>query len=555
MKNKYIVLVLVLLSMSSCEDFLSTKPIDKIAAVNYFTDEAGLTQGLAGVYDPLGSQFLYGNYLWLSLEGSTDEGYYARTNQAQGPSFYNFTTNDSQIAGLWGTLYDGVNRANDLIANINLPTMDESKRKVILGETLFLRGYYYFMLVSRFGDVPMKLSPTTSPIGAQTARTPSAQIYAQVLKDMIEAEAMVNTSTSMGYSSRVSKTIIQGILSRVYLQMAGYPLNDVAKYKDALAWSQKVVSSNEHALNVSFDKDPALNVVNPSDGGSTSNNAYRQIFINATRDIYDVKENMWEAEFSGNSTDGYAETGRLGNTNGITITGVSLTDKLGYGYGFIRGTGRLFNKYGVGDLRRDWVLTTYTFNNTTGVKVPIVKGTGAAASNFPYSRDSGKWRREYQTITPQNKNNTPINFPILRYADVLLMNAEAENYTNGPTAAAYNAVNQVRRRGYGLPINTPSVKADLPPGLSKADFQLAIEDERMRELCFEGVRKTDLIRWNKFVTTMNAVGIEMSTAPTPTNQQYGGLAGKNVAEKHLLFPIPANEIGSNKLITQNNPGW
>lgn len=554
MKNTYIILILTLLSMSSCEDFLSTEPIDKIAAVNYFTNEEGLTQGLAGVYDPLGSQFLYGNYLWLSLEGSTDEGYYARTNQAQGPSFYNFTISDAQIAGLWATLYDGANRANDLIANINLPIMDESKRQVILGEALFLRGYYYFMLVSRFGDVPMKLTPTTSPVGVQQPRIPSAEVYAQVLKDMIEAEAKINTSTSLGYSSRVSKTIVQGILSRVCLQMAGYPLNDVAKYKDALAWSKKVVDSGEHALNVKFDTDPTLNVFNPSDGGKISNNAYRQIFINQARDIYDIKESMWEAEFKGNSTDGYSETGRLGNTNGITVTAVSLTDNLGYGYGFIRGTGRLFNKYGVGDLRRDWVLTTYTINGTTGAKVAIAKGTGAAAANFPFSRDCAKWRREYQTVRPQNKNNTPINFPILRYADVLLMNAEAENYVNGPTTVAYNAVNQVRRRGYGLPINTPSVVADLPSGLSKADFQLAIEDERMRELCFEAVRKMDLIRWNKFVTTMNAVGVEMSTAPTPTNQQYGGLAGNNVAAKHLLFPIPSTEMGSNSMVKQNL-GW
>ena len=138
---------------------------------------------------------------------------------------------------------------------------------------------------------------------------------------------------------------------------------------------------------------------------------------------------------------------------------------------------------------------------------------------------------------------------------MLLMNAEADNQVNGPTTAAYNAVNQVRRRGYGIPINTPSVKADLPAGLSKADFQLAIEDERMRELCFEGVRKADLIRWNKFVSTMNTVGVEMSTSPTPANQQYGAISGKNVVAKHLLFPIPSNETGSNKLITQNNPGW
>lgn len=538
---------------SSCEDFLNTVPIDKVAAINYFTDEAGLTQGLAAVYDPLSTTSLYKNYLWLHLEGSTDEGYYARTS-APVVATYSHNAGDPTVEGLWSTLYEGVNRANDLIANINLPTMDEGKRQVILGEAKFLRGYYYFMLVSRFGDVPMKLTPTTSPVGVQLPRTPSAEVYAQVLKDMTEAEAVVNTSSSMGYASRVSKTVVQGILSRVYLHMAGYPLNDVAKYKDALDWSKKVVVSGEHALNVKFDSDPALNVFNPSFGG-TSNNAYRQIFINATRDIYDVKESMWEAEFSGNLDGIYREEGNVGQNNGIQFGNTELP--IGYSYGFQKGTSRLFNVYGVGDLRRDWVLTTYTYNGTTGAKNPTAINAGSAST-----RDNAKWRREYQTAFPKSKFGTPINFPILRYADVLLMEAEAENQVSGPTALAYDAVNQVRRRGYGLPINAPSKVADLPAGLSKANFQLAIEDERMRELCFEGVRKSDLIRWNKFASTMAEVGAEMSKLPTPKGNQYGALAGLNVAaagpdgnNKFLLFPIPSNEIASNKLITGNNPGW
>ncbi|CAM4171591.1 RagB/SusD family nutrient uptake outer membrane protein [Flavobacterium weaverense] len=554
MKKIYITLALVAVLSSSCEDFLNTKPIDKIAQSQYFTNEEGLTQGLAGVYDPLGSASLYGESLYTKLEACTDEGFYARSGQKTEPMVYVFNPTDPTISNMWNTLYDGLNRANDLIANINLPAMDEGKRQVILGEALFLRGYYHFMLVKGFGAVPMKTSPTTTPNGTQQPATPVAEIYAQILKDMTEAEAKVGSSSAYGYSSRVSKTVVQGILSRVCLTMAGFPLNDTAKYKDALAWSKKVMDSGEHALNVTANPDPKYNTFNPSNGGSTANNAYRQIFINHVQDIYDVKESMWEIDFKGNRGDGYVETGRLGNTNGITFTGAALFNQIGYSYGFIRGTGRLFNKYGDGDLRRDWVLTTYTFNNTTGAKNPINKLAGARASEFPYGRDCGKWRREYEALLPKEKNHNPNNFPVLRYADVLLMMAESENQVNGPTVAAYNAVNQVRRRGYGLAINTVSAVADLPAGLSKGAFQSAIEDERMRELCFEGTRKSDLIRWGKFVQTMNSVGAEMSTAPTLGNQQYGGFGGLNVEAKHLLYPIPSREIASNKEITQN-PGW
>lgn len=553
MKKIFITVALVAMLSSSCEDFLNTKPIDKIGAVNYFTNEEGLTQGLAGVYDPLGSAGLYGEVLYTKLEACTDEGFYARSAQKTDPMVYVFNPTDPSVSTLWNTLYDGVNRANDLIANINLPTMDENKRQVILGEALFLRGYYNFMLVKGFGAVPLKTRPTTSPNGTEQPAATIVEIYAQILKDMIEAEGKVNTSTALGYSSRVSKTVVQGILSRVCLTMAGYPLMDTEKYKDALVWSKKVVDSGEHVLNQTANPDPIYNTFNPS-YGSTANNAYRQIFINQVQDIYEVKESMWEVDFKGNRNDGYTETGRLGNTNGITFTGAALFTKIGYSYGFIRGTGRLFNSYGAGDLRRDWVLTTYTLNNTTGARVAIVKKPGAAASDFPYGRDCGKWRREYEGPLSKEKNHNSNNFPIIRYADVLLMLAESENQVNGPTIAAYNAVNQVRRRGYGLPINIPSIDADLPASLSKATFQLAIEDERMRELCFEGTRKSDLIRWNKFVQTMNSVGAEMSTAPTLLNQQYGGFGGSNVEAKHLLYPIPSREIASNKELKQN-PGW
>ena len=132
------------------------------------------------------------------------------------------------------------------------------------------------------------------------------------------------------------------------------------------------------------------------------------------------------------------------------------------------------------------------------------------------------------------------------------MMAEAENQVSGPTIAAYESVNQVRRRGFGLNINIPSIVSDLPSGLSKTDFQLAIENERMLELCFEGTRHLDLIRWGKYVSTMNSVGAEIAAGGG--NQAYGGLGGKNVTDRNLLYPIPSKELTINQTLNQNT-GW
>lgn len=544
MKKIYYLAAVIVFSFISCDDYLNTEPINKVSIKQYYTDEQGLTEALAGVYDPLGADELYGRNVFGGYNACTDEGYLARTTQTndlQYLSVNNINPTNVEVASLWAICYTGVNRANDLIANINLPKMDETKRQTILGEALFLRGYYNFLLVTNFGDIPMKLTPTTSPNDVYTPATPAKEVYDQILKDMTEAETKVATSTSYGYSSRVSKTVVEGILARVCLQMAGFPLNDTAKYADALAWTKKVKDSGEHALNTAFNS--ALNVTTGT--VKFTNSAYSQIFINEAKDIYDIKETMWEIDFKGNRTDGYTETGRLGAFNGITMTGVTWTPTIGYGYGFIRGTARLYKAYGTGDLRRDWVLTPFTFNNTTGVKSPITTTTG-------YGRDCAKWRREFDPDTNKNKNFTNTNFPVLRYADVLLMFAESENYVNGPTAAAYEAVNQVRRRGYGLPINTPSAVADLPAGLSNANFQLAIEKERMLELCFEGTRHMDLIRWGKYVSTMNSVGAEITA--NGGNNAYGGLGGSNVTARNVIYPYPSLELAINHELKQN-PLW
>jgi len=528
-----IVFAFALFSLNSCKKFLDTKPTDSLTPEEYYNTESKITSALAGVYDMIGSEGLYGNNLWLEWNGCTDDGYYARSAQTTGLMVNNFDYSNDRIASFWANCYTGIERANQLIANINIPAMDAAKRDAILGEALFLRGYYYFLLVTRFGDIPLRLEPTTSPNNADIARTPIADVYKQILKDMTDAEAKVNTSTAMGHASRVSKTVVQGILARVCLHMAGYPLNDATKYAEALAWANKVQTSGEHLLRTTFN-------------AALTNSAYSQIFINHAQDIYDVKESMWEADFKGTRADGYVETGRLGNTMGITMTSVNFQADTGYCYGFIKGTGRLFKLYGNADLRKAWSLTTYTYNNSTGARVNI------SPTANTYGRDAAKWRRSYELQRPKDKNHGPTNFPILRYADVLLMLAEAENQVNGPTAVAYNAINQVRRRGYGLPTGTPSVVADLTPGLSKNDFQLAIEDERSRELCFEGLRREDLVRWGKLITVMHAVAADQRTYGA--GFAYGGLGGENIADKHKLYPIPAAEITVNKLMTQN-PGW
>jgi hypothetical protein len=280
------------------------------------------------------------------------------------------------------------------------------------------------------------------------------------------------------------------------------------------------------------------------------------------------------------------------------------------------------------DLRRDWNIAPFAF---TGNVAPNKTYWTAAQI---YNRQCNKFDRMYEQLTNRYQSNTYTNYPMLRYADVLLMYAEADNEANaGPSQADIDAVNLVRRRGYGKLLNGEGVKqltitaqgtgyttaptititggggtgatatatvaggkitavtmtshgtfytsaptitvtggggtgavltpiltqvtdADLKPAqyADKASFRKAIQDERARELCFEGWRRLDLIRWNILVPTLQQVTAEANASTQTTYKAFAIIPGNNVSTLHNYLPIPASEITLNKLMTQN-PGW
>lgn len=421
----FLMIVLIFTSITSCKKFLDTKPEDFSVPEEYYDTEAQLNDALAGVYTSLTTVGTYGLYLSAFLAHGSDEGFYKSTTTPPNAMAYDFNSADPYVEAAWRDLYTGINRANYLLANINRPVMDEQKRKVIKGEALFLRAFCYFHLVTNWGDVPLFLSPVVDSRKVNNPRTPLKDVYAQILADMKEAKDLVNSYPVNGNPVHISKTAIQGMLARVCLKMAGQPLNDVAKYSDAKAWADSVIQSGIHTLNPDYSK----------------------IFINESADLYDnaSKEVLWEIEFYGNNVGAAKLGGRFVNYLAVT----NNNKEAGVGYGRLGVTGYLYHLYSPADLRRDWAIAPYSFpgNNSTEEALKI--------STDIYTRGVGKWRRKYEVVLPRNTDYGPTNFPVLRYADVLLMYAEAENALNGATPAAYDAINKVRRRGYGFPENQP----------------------------------------------------------------------------------------------------
>ncbi|WP_372934160.1 RagB/SusD family nutrient uptake outer membrane protein [Mariniphaga sediminis] len=576
------------------------EPTDFLSPETYFNTEAELNYALNGVYDILG--YTYGTVRLYRLGLEADEGYYARTTPVTGPQAYNFTSTDSNISGLWTNWYVGINRANLLLENVDKSkSIDQAVRDRIKGEALFLRGYYYFLLVQSFEGVPLILKPATTVDDVELPRSSVKEVYEQIIKDMTQAESLVSGIIDLGYGGRVNKSAVRGILARVCLYMAGYPLNDVAKYKEARDWAKKVMDDTE-----------ANHMLNPS---------YSQVFVNYAQDKYDVGESIWEVEFWGNRSDAYTETGYVGYVNGPRSSNLET----GAGFGGIRTTSYLYSIFERGDLRRDWNIANFTYNSSgeNGSKKFV---TSTSVSSL-HNRDCAKFRREYEVVLPKNKSATPQNFPILRYSDVLLMFAEAENEINdGPTQAAVDAVNAVRQRSWATGIkeiavtsggsgytsaptitisdgggsgatatakikdgqvtaialdmdavngttlgegytSAPTItisggggsgatatatifqreEANIPT-MDQTGFREFIQKERARELCFETLRKYDLVRWGIFVYAMKQ--IEAIIAANVPNAYYLN-PYRNVSEKHVTWPIPSRELTTNKALVQN----
>jgi hypothetical protein len=604
-----IIIVLLLVSTTSCKKFLDTQPTNFVSPEYYYNTADQLQYALNGVYNQLGLHEIYGAYITYWLTSSNDETYPKSISAA---TTYDYNSDLVYVDRFWQNLYSGIERANLLIANINKPDMDETQRAVIKGQALFLRAYFHFLLVINYGDVPLIITPTASVNNVNLPRIPTKLVYDQILKDMTEAEGLLKTqtATSLGFGGKVSKTAVEGVLARVCLTMAGYPLRDVSKYSDALMWAQKVIDSKEHALNPD----------------------YADIFTKLAMDQYDVKESIFEVEMYGNGTGGYwPGTQALGNFLGIRGTNAADQSTLGNSSQAVYPTRKVYDSYEVNptstttpkasfDLRRDWNCANFDYSGTNGAPKAITN---------TWVMSPGKWRWHLTLEAPKDKNRTPINCPVLRYADVLLMKAEAENEVNGPTADAYDALNQVRRRAYGKVLNGEVVKsitvtgggtgyaaataavnitggggsgatatatvsggkvtaisitnpgrfytsapivtvtggagtgavataaittptsADAPANLSKDDFRAYLQDERARELFTEAFRKYDLIRWGIFITRMKDM-IDYGTVNGAPAAFYTSF--QKVSQRNLLLPIPIREMGLNKALVQN-PGY
>ncbi len=513
-KLALIFVVTALTATVGCEKFLDQKPTTEISAEALFVDVPSTYQALSGVYSRLVGDAGYGIRLSLyypldndEMQGPTGSADNDRRDIAR----YSATSGNAQITNPFNQLFQGIEFANICIDNIPKMPMysggtEQEKKKLqrMYGEALTLRAQFYFEAIRNWGDLPLHFLPAATQVLTDPfpSRVSSDTLYNRLLDDLKLASTLVpwkNDLASIGdpIDERITKGAVKALRARIALFRGGYALRSngiMQRSADYLAFYQiakdecnDIIASGQHALNPSFRalwKD--------------------QVGSHAVNDPQG--ELMFQASAIGLSS---AEDTKLGYYNGPRVNNLgnsSVNPLPTYLY--------LFDST---DTRRDVTIAPYNVavNGTTKI------GQAITAMN------DGKYRRDWIT----NPNVSPTNavqyfslkWQVIRYADVLLMFAEAENELNGATGSAYNAINAVRRRGFGKAIGTPDVTIDIPAGLSKANFFKAIVRERALELGGEGIRKYDLIRWNLLGTAIaesKANMIKMSNRLAMSNPTY-----------------------------------
>lgn len=485
-------LFLCLTHLSCKEDLLVTTDPTRIDTGLFYKTETQFLQALSGVYGQLqgitNAAYIFQEF--ASDNTTLDFNPLDRGGAAGWEAFEFSTVNqgNGEISNLWNQYYSALYNTNYTLEKLAGSTLDAAVKGPIEGQLKFLRAYFYFNLVQYFGDVVLVTSTLVNANQAfDLVRSPQADVWAQIEKDLKEAAPLLPATYPAAQLGRVTKGAASSLLGKVYLTQK--------KYADAVTTLKQVT-------------------------GYSLNPVYADNFNPARKN---GPESIFEVQYQGGndlgewSTFAYVFAPRL---SAGAVTGFANTTPGGRNIP----TNDLMAAYEPGDLRKDASLkTSYTLNGTV-VPIPY-------AVKFTYPH----------TITGRTDNN----WPVLRYADVLLMLAEAINEQAGPTAEALGYLNQVRKRA-GL--------KDVASA-NKAALKMAVLNERRVELAFENHRWFDLKRTMtpaELAAFMNAYGAKEKAKPTVDRGGITFNAQDYVySDFEYFLPIPAPQILINNKLTQN----
>lgn len=490
MKHISIGFILAGVFLVSCsKSFLDTSPTDFYTEENFWTTAGNVQSAINGCY---GTLLEFNNYK-LYLDNITPNSY-NQSGQTQLATGVQDPGNVDWFYTVWNTQYEGIGRVNDLLAHIGGVDMDSTAKSTIRGQALFLRGLYYEELVSLYGGVPLILDAPDLAKQAKLPRDSKEKVVSQILSDLDSAALLLPVSYSGSDKGRATKGAALSLKTRVLLYEgdwadAALTAQQVMKLGYSLFpnYRQLFMEANEDNAEVIFD----IQYSSPSYVHSLNLNIDLQLNIAPLPDL--VNSYLMKDGKPASSSGQYSPAKPYENRDprlmqtivipGYEFKGIIASDKRYYSTGFG------FKKY-----------TTY----------------------------------EDSTVYSTDLTNSALNIILIRYADVLLMYAEAKNEVSGPDPSIYDALNQIRRRA-GMP--------DITPGLSQIELRAVIRQERRIELAGEGLYYNDIRRWHTAETVMNG----------PVYNSKGAVIQQRSFNKDrdYLWPIATQTLEQNPNLVQN----
>ena len=489
------VIALTTVLFTSCKKFLETDSPSTFTSQYVFAHEYDIFNAVKGVYALLTLDEGYSTRLSYYYTVNSDVEIITGASDGGRRDIAEFTcnTSNSEVLKPWNNLYQAINRANECIKGIKEGSLYATNANVkqLYGEAVALRAQMYYELVRNWGDVPYKTTPTVSGDNFYLPRTDRDTILTNVINDLIAVESDMYYADQMSEGiERMNRGFVQGLIARIALTRGGYSLHSDAGgslsmkrndadyihyYQIANTYCKKLVVSNKHALTPSF----------------------RTIFLNECQFITPKNADvLYEIAFPATySSD-------LGYYNGIKM--LAGTHNYGSASGSVAFAPTYFYSFDSTDVRLPVTCALYSLDAT--LKQVIVNPAGGITS--------GKWCKAFMSI-PQGAASTKytgINWPLMRYSDVLLMLAETENeLNNGPTDVARNALTSVRQRAFAStdwPTKVTQYVSNVSAG--KTAFFNAIVNERAWEFGGECLRKFDLIRWNLYGANIAATRAKLT---------------------------------------------
>jgi hypothetical protein len=538
MKNRFYqvitaaVMLVILAGTVGCKKYTEVQPVSQYSIEQAFSDVSNAYNAVIGVYDELQGDNGYGIRISMYYPYDSDEGIVSGNidNGRRGVGRYQLLLTNAELSNPFRQLYRGVEKANLCIEQIPLMALynngtDAEKKELrrLHGEALTLRAQFLFQLILNWGDVPAPMIPAYKQAELFIPSTDRDSTYNKLLADLAEAKTLLPWRTEAGpRNERITKGAAMALRARIALFRGGYSLRKNAQMERRSDYLTYYAIARDECAELMTRRDQ--HTLNPS---------YSDIWRKLTSFVYDPQaEILFEVGAGGGN--GNSDS-RMGNYDGPNLSNAS---RYGAGGGGIVILPNYFYAFDSVDTRRDITITHYQVTSSTNIKSQRRLG----------ELNTGKYRRDWRVpLLPGTVLNVGYNWVMIRFADVLLMYAEAVNEINGnPTPEAIAAFEEVRKRAYagnvGLIGATPT---------TKAAFFDAIVNERYLEFGHEAIRKYDLLRWNLLATKLAETRTKIQqirdrVAPYNNVPQY--IYWKNVGEEIQFY------AGANTALTAQ-PFW